>query len=412
MPTILEAMKTSQNPFSVAGFKAIATTDMLFSLLNFVPKAGDSFEYTREKSVGSFGFIADNYNGDIAQSTGLDEKVTVPKRQAVADFYVDAFAQSNQSGLISPADRQTIKKFKAAGRTLADKLINGKNNTGFVMEAFQAGAYITAVTTGPWLDSNRQGSGMIRYTHSGTKVAFRAPGDSQFGPDVTANADGIYPLFGDNPSKWIMATITVAHANANASRKIDFTSSSDEFDGLKNLISTGQTRSALGANGDPATYGILDELIDAVKVWEDGKMAFLMNADAKRTYESINRGMGGSSPYTLPSGRTVPQYKGVPMLTNDFILNNETLGTASNLSSIYLVNLAAEDGFWMGALGGASFDVQADPRNATVLGFNLIDLGPIQKGAGNKFGKRLAWYGAPAIGSDLSVARAKCIKVK
>jgi hypothetical protein len=409
MPTLVDAAKSSQNPFTVANFKAIATSDDLFSLLEFVPKDGESFSYTREKSLPSFGFIADSYAGTIAQSTGTDEKVTVPKRTAVSDFYVDAFDLNNQSGMISQMDRQTVKKFKAAGRTLADKFINGKNNGGFAIQAFQAGPYVDAVTTGPWLDTNRHGPGEIRYTHAGTFAAFRAPGDATFGPNVACAADGTYTLVSDNPSKWISVTLDVSDANADAIRRITFTSSTDEFDGLKYLISTGQTRASSGTNGDVATLGILDELIDSVKERTPGKMAFVMPSSLVRKYEAIGRaGIAQITNMRLPSGMgEAPWYKGAYLLRNDWITSDESKGSATNLSSIYLLNMAPEEGVWMGALGGGRFDVQADPRNASVLGFRLTELGAIQSGAGNTVGRRLAWYGAPAVGSDLSVARAK-----
>lgn len=409
MPTLVEAAKLSQNPFMVANFKAIATSDELFSMLDFVPKDGESFHYTREKSLGSFGFIADDFAGTISQTTGTDEKVTVPKRTAVSDFYVDAFDLNNQSGTISQMDRQTVKKFKAAGRTLADKFINGKNNSGFAIQAFQAGPYVDAVTAGPWLDSNRHGPGEIRYTHAGTLVAFRAPGDVNFGPNVTASADGTYLLFSDNPNRYITVTLDISDANADAIRRITFTSSTDEFDGIKYLISTGQTRSSVGANGDVATLGILDELIDAVKERTPGRMAFVMNSALVRKYEAIGRaGISSISNLTLPGGLgQAPSYKGVFLLKNDWITSDETKGTGTTLSSIYMLNMGGEEGVWMGALGGGRFDVQADPRNASVLGFRLSELGAIQVGQGNRIGRRLAWYGAPAIGSDLSCARAK-----
>lgn len=413
MPTIVEAAKLSQNPFTVANFKALATSDMLFSMLEFVPKGGESIIYTREKSIGSFGFIADDYNSDIAESTGSDEQVVVPNRQAVEDFYVDAFQQSMMADQISPLDRQTVKKFKAAGYTLANKVINGANTTGFTIEAFQSGPYVDAVTPGPWLDSNRHGGGEIKYTHSGTLVQFRAPGDVDFGPAVTAATDDTYLLKSGNPSKWIIVTLDVSDATADAIRRIDFTSSTNEFDGLSNLISTGQTRLSSGANGDMVSMGILDELIHAVKVWTDGRMAFVMHSKLVQQYESLFRATPWNlTPMTLPgTARQVPSYKGVALLTNDWIPVNESKGTASNLSSIYCVNLSAEEGFWMGALGGGSrFDVEADPRNASVLGFTLTDLGAIQKGSGNKVGRRLAWYGTPALGSDLAAAVAREIR--
>ncbi len=412
MPTLVDAAKLSQNPFAVANFKAIATSDELFSMLDFVPKGGESFTYTREKALPSFGFIADDYAGNIAQSTGTDELIHVPKRVAVSDFYVDAFQMENMAGQISPLDRQTVKKFKAAGRTLADKVINGRNTTlttGFTIEAFQSGNYVDSITAGPWLDSGRHGPGEIKYTHTGTFAQFRAPGDVNFGPQVACATDGTYMLYSDNPSKWIAVTLDVSDATANAIRRITFSSTSNEFDGLKCLVSSGQTRSSTNANGDQVSFKILDELIHSVKERQVGKMAFIMHSSVVQLVESLMRATPWAlPPMVLPGGvAQVPQYKNIPILTNDWIGKDESKGSATTLSSIYLCNLAPESGLYMGALGGQSFNVQADPRDASVLGFRLTDLGAIQAGAGNAVGRRLAWYGALALGSDLAAARAK-----
>ncbi len=406
--TIFDAMKLSQAPYSVAVLKAIATSDEVFSLIPMVAKGGESFVYTREKSLGSFDFVADNHTV-VPESTGADENVTVPKREAVQDFYVRNMAQENMSGLVNQMDMQTLKKFKVAGRKIAQKLITGNHTTGFSMNAFQSGAYIDAITGySAHLDTDRYGPGSIRYTHSGTLVQFRAPGDKGFGTAVAAASDGDYTLYSDNPSKWITVTLDVSDATADAERSLYFTSSTNEFDGLLKLMSPGQIRSASGTDGDQPTIGILDELLDAVKVKEN--LAFFMNASIRRKYESLFRAAGWGVPTVgLPNSNVqVPNYKGVPILTNDWIPSTETKGSASNLSSILLASLSAEEGFFLGALGGERFEVQADPRNASVLGFRIYELGQIQGGPSAR-GRRLAWFGAAALGSDLAAARAKQI---
>jgi len=402
--TIYDAMKASRNPFTVAAFKAIATSDMLFSVLPFVGKNGEGFEYMREKSLGSFGFVAPGHTS-VPESTGEDEEVRVPKREAVADFHIRNFAQDNLAGQVSPADRQTIKKLKSAGRTLAQKAITGGNVTGITVGAFQSGAYVDAlVAAAPYQDSDRYGPGSLKYTHTGTFLQYRAPGDREYGPQVACATDGDYTLVSDNPSKWITVTLDVTDADANAERLVYFTSSTNEFDGLEKLVAPGQVRSSSGANGDAATFGILDELLDAVKFSEG--LVFTMNQAVRRKYENLLRSMGGSNPLTLPNtNMQVPTYKGVPLLTNDWVPSTESKGSATTLSSIYLAALVPDEGFYMGALGGEEMEVMADPRNATVMGFRLRDLGQIQSGP-SAFGRRLSWYGAAALGSDLAAARA------
>ncbi len=404
--TVYDAMKLSQNPFAVAALKAIATSDQLFSILPMVPKGGESFIYNREKSLGSFGFVADDHSS-VSESTGADEQITVAKREANSDFYVRNLAQENLSGLVNQLDAQTIKKFKAAGRTLAQKAITGGNITGITVGSFQSGAYVdTLVAASAYMDSNRSGPGQLKYTHSGTFLQFRAPGDRTYGAAVACAADGNYTLYADNPSKWITVTLDVSDATADAERSVVFTSSTNEFDGLSKLMSPGQVRSASGSNGDEPTLAILDELLDAVKVKD--ALVFVMNAGLRRKYESLFRAAGWALPtVVLPnSGLIVPQYKGVPLLTNDWIPSTESKGSGSTLSSVYCASLSEDEGFYMGALGGERIEVQADPRNASVLGFRLYELGQSQAGASAR-GRRLCWFGAAALGSDLAASRAK-----
>lgn len=408
--TLYEAAKMSQNPFTVEAFLQIATADEMFAYLPFVGKDGEGFTYTREKSLGSFAFVADAHTS-VAESTGEDEIVTVSKREAVADFYVRNFAQKNLAGRVNPLDRQTIMKLKAAGVTLATAVVGGGYITGFTMDSdFAGGPGVDAlVTASAYMDSSRAGPGSVKYVHSGTWLSFRAPGDRTYGTAVSiAGGDGSYTLVSDNPSKWIRVTIDATDFSANGVREILFTSSTNEIDGLATSIVTSQVRTSSGTNGDEPAFGILDELLDSVKVKEN--LAFVMNGTLRRKYKNLLRGAGGLEPKELMDGTfSVPSYENVPILKNDYISSAESKGSSSTLSSIYLASFSAEQGFWMGALGGENFDVQADPRNVTVMGFRLEELGQIQGGPSAE-GRRLMYFGGTALGSDLAAARASEIE--
>ena len=405
--TIYDAAKTSEIPFTVEAFLQLATSDEMFGILPFVGKDGESFSYTREKSLGSFGFVADDHSS-VPESTGADEVIAVAKREAVADFKVRNFAQKNLAGRVNPLDRQTVTKFKAAGQTLAQAVMGGTYITGFTLgDNFQGGAGVDAlVDHSAFMDTNRSGPASLKYTNTGTLLQFRAPGDRTYGAAVNiGGGDGNYTLYGDNPSKWITVTLDVSDFSADSERVLYFTSTTNEMDGLATLMSSGQIRSASGTNGDEPTFAILDELLDSVKVRDN--MAFVMNADLRRKYKSLLRATNATEPMDIMGGKfRVPTYEGVPILKNDWILSNESKGSSSNLSSVYLASFSAEQGFWMGALGGEVFDVQADPRDVTVLGFRLEDLGQIQAGA-SAVGRRLMFFGGAALGSDLAAARAK-----
>ncbi len=398
--TLLDAWKRSQRFLSKLVLKELVTYDQLLPMMPMVPKPGIGFTFTREKTLPSFGWIPDA-SATVLESTGSDEIISVMNRQAVSDFYVPAMADASSDEFLN----QSAKKFKAAGLELSRTIVNGGNITGVTVEAFQSGAYVDAlVSSSSYMDSYRDGLGSLRYTHSGTLLAFRAPGDAAYGPNVACTTDGNYTLYADNPSKWIKVTLDVSDATADAERVIRFTSSTNEFDGLKVLVTPGQTRTSSGASGDALSLGILDELIDSVQAGSN--RVFVANGKVIRKFKELLRAGGGVDMVELASGVKVPEYGGIPFIRNENILSNETK-TVSTLSSVYLLSLGEDEGVYLGALGGEKFNVDADPMEASLMGFRLDDLGPIQDGTkGNVRGGRLAWYGGLAMGSQKSCARA------
>ena len=400
--TLFEMQKMSRNAYGSMLLKQIATSDDLFSVLPFVPKAGEGFSYPRERSLGSFSFIAPG--GAVANTTGKIERVTVEKAEATEDFWVDNFAQSNMDDELSPMELQEMMKLKSAGRALAGKTITGSRVDGFTIAAFQSGAYVDAlVKVSPYIRT-RESVGEIKYTHIGTFAQFRAPGDTEFGPQVACAADGDFTLVSGDPSKWITVTLDVSDATADAVRSITFTTSTNEFVGLSQHVSATQTRMSVAAAGDAISFEILDSLIDAVKLRDN--LAFVMHSSIKRKIATLVRAVGGIEPdYILANGSSVPRYSGIPILVNDFVPTNETKGAGTTLSTVYLANMAPESGVYMGALGGASMQVNTDPRDSSVLGFRMFDLGQHQ--SESRLGRRLMWSGALACGSDLSLACAR-----
>ena len=105
------------------------------------------------------------------------------------------------------------------------------------------------------------------------------------------------------------------------------------FKGLLSLLPTSQLVNA-GANGANFSFEILDELIDKVKD-KDGAADFIMlPARTLRKYYALLRGLGGASigdVITLPSGRQIPAYRGIPLFRNDWIPTNQTKGTATGI---------------------------------------------------------------------------------
>jgi hypothetical protein len=109
----------------------------------------------------------------------------------------------------------------------------------------------------------------------------------------------------------------------------------DSFEGLLTLIPTGQKVTS-AANGQALSFDILDQLLDLVKD-KDGEVDYIMmNARTIRSYYALLRALGGAGigeVTTLPSGRTVPNYRGVPIFRNDYIPITQTQGTTVGSTS-------------------------------------------------------------------------------
>lgn len=408
--SLFDAMRSSQNPYLTGVMKQIATSDEMFSILPFEPISGESFSFEREVSLGSFAAIAPG--GSVAESTGKTERVSISNREFTADLYVPNFAQEGMADIVSPLEQQTMMKMKQAGLTLAGKCITGGSISGVSLpSAFQSGAYVTAlVSYSPFIrDSGRMLGGALKYTHSGTFLQFRAPDDTEYGAQVACASNGDYTLYSRDTSKWIRVTLTVAHATADAERLINFTSA-NEFDGLQNQVATGQIYDGTPTTGEAMSFGMLETLRDSVKN-RGGKLAFVMNAAGRRKYNALVRATNAAGPSQVElAGMTFPTFDGIPILRNDNIPSTET-GTSSGtgLTSIYLANFGFDDGVFMAAFGGPRFDVMADPRNVSVLGFRVYGIGQIE--GNSKQGRRVAWFGGMGCKSDLSLARARRVNI-
>lgn len=109
----------------------------------------------------------------------------------------------------------------------------------------------------------------------------------------------------------------------------------DTFAGLLTLVPAGQ-KVATAANGEALSFAALDALIDLVKD-KDGQVDFIMMpARTRRAYYALLRSLGGASigeVITLPSGRTVPVYNGVPIFVNDYIPTTQVQGTSGAIAT-------------------------------------------------------------------------------
>jgi HK97 family phage major capsid protein len=170
----------------------------------------------------------------------------------------------------------------------------------------------------------------------------------------------------------------------------DATGTPLEFDGLVNLVEAGQTINA-DTNGAALTLGMLDALVDKVP---NGPDALVMNPAVRRQFVNLLRTVGGGTDAAMMQlrnfSRPILTHNGIPVLINDFLPVDETLGTGTALSSVYAVRMNELDGLH-GLYGGDS------------AGIRLEQIGTVQNKDAWRY--RVKWYVGLALKSTKSLAR-------
>ena len=116
------------------------------------------------------------------------------------------------------------------------------------------------------------------------------------------------------------------------------------FDGIDKLTDSGQTVS-MGANGGSLTLAKLDELVDLIKRGKPDIL--LMSKRSRRSLNNLARTSGGFLETDRNEfGQMVQYYDGIPVGICDFISDAKTVGTSTDCSTIYAVQLGE------GALSG------------------------------------------------------------
>lgn len=177
---------------------------------------------------------------------------------------------------------------------------------------------------------------------------------------------------------------------------INGTGSSNEFDGMLNLVDASQM-AVTGTNGKALDFAVLDELLDLVTD-KDGEVDyFMMHARTLRSYMALLRGLGGASineVVTLPSGREVPGYRGVPIFRNDWVPINQTKGSGSAQTTIFAGTL--DDGSRMHGIAGLTAEQAA--------GIQVVPVGESE--TKDESITRIKWYSGLALFSEKGLAAA------
>ncbi len=410
--TIPQALQRLSNPVMQGIMKTVVTTDQMAAMLPIETVQDDAIRFVREGELPVGGAWLPDSGVTTEESTGTDDKVTVEFRRLVGNMDVDELAQVLSGGVQQGA--QLGQKIKSTWRTVQDSIVNGNRITGHTLySSADPFAAIDAASYAPWMDSARRGPGSLKYVHVGTYWSFRAPGDPDYGTPVAAAADGSYTLYSYNKSKWIRLTLDVSDATANGETSIAFTTSTNQFEGLEKVISPSMIIDPVGADGDDYSFAKLDRLISTVKVRSN--RAFVANSTMIEKHYAAVRALGGTTPEYLeiPTGAgfaKVPAYRGIPILENDFIPSDESVGATTTASSIYLASMDAQEGLFLAAtsFGGQQVLAEADPRSVPVLGFYIKDVGLLEGKDHRR--TRVSWIGALCLKSSLALAKCGGIK--
>ena len=165
----------------------------------------------------------------------------------------------------------------------------------------------------------------------------------------------------------------------------DTASDAKSFDGVDKLTDSGQTLS-MGANGGSLTLAKLDELIDLVKGGKPGIL--LMSKRSRRTLNNLARTSGGFLETDRNEfGQMVQYYDGIPVGICDFISDAKTVGTSTDCSTIYAVQLGE------GALSGLT----------APGGLQVERVGSLETKDATR--TRIKWYVSLALFCELSLAK-------
>lgn len=201
--------------------------------------------------------------------------------------------------------------------------------------------------------------------------------------------------------------VQIASKSKSAGRKyqdllINGDGSNYTFVGLIGLCAGGQTID-VGTDGAELSFEIMDETMDAV-VDKDGDVDYLtMNQREIRGMNKLLRDLGGTSAMDaiqLPSGTTVPAYRGTPVFRNDYIPTNQTKNASGAVCSTIFAG-TLDDGSRQHGIAGLTASTQA--------GVHIVDVGESETKDERIW--RVKWYAGLALFSEKGLACAPGIKV-
>lgn len=387
--SLVELSKTITDPVAAGVIEHLITVDQVVPFLPFVGIDSDHVNFVREKALPTT--LTPTPGATITVDDDLAfSRVTQYVRTFLIDQNVNNLNAVGTGGIAMAKSKATLAAAKSLGRKMGNDLFLGNSTWTVTINAFGSigGATTPTITVGPNHDP-RMPNGVVRYTHSGTTVRYKAPGDADFGAAVSY-ATGV-KVYSSSEDKWVTVTIP---GTLSSSGDITFsfaaTGSSTPIEGLIRLVAPAQTISAVGTNGDAIAFAAIDQLLDQVTD-TSGPKVLMMHRRTWRSIKSLLRAAGGATMGEF-MGRKVPEYEGVPILLSDWIPTNRTTGGTTTTGVVFAATLGEEGGL----CGLYSKTMAADERNATVIGtpvngLTVLDLGTNESSDAQKVRVRAYW---------------------
>jgi HK97 family phage major capsid protein len=157
------------------------------------------------------------------------------------------------------------------------------------------------------------------------------------------------------------------------------------FDGIDKLTTGGQI-ATMGANGATMTLAKLDEVIDLVKGGPPAML--LMSKRSRRTLNGLARTTGSFLQTDRNEfGQMVQFYDGVPIGVSDYISDAKTVGTSTDCSTVYAMQMGE------GALAGLT----------APGGLQVETIGSLETKDATR--TRVKWYVSTALFNTIKVAK-------
>jgi HK97 family phage major capsid protein len=165
----------------------------------------------------------------------------------------------------------------------------------------------------------------------------------------------------------------------------DATGDPKSFDGIDVLTEAGQTVS-MGTNGGSLTLEKLDELIDRMRGGKPDLL--LMSRRSRRSLNLLARSTGTFLEADRDEfGGMVQFYDGIPIGINDYIADDQTVGTSEDCSTIYAMQ------FGEGALSGLT----------APGGLTVERVGSLETKDASRI--RVKWYASLALFNTVKLAK-------